>query len=279
MNKYLTAVRYSERGEEEVITCEPPWRWLVAACGSWTVKCNKCSGISGGGWLQHAVRGQLIGREISNMVVKVYGPARAACPQRVLLCLLEKEVEFELVHVDLHQGHQKHPDFLLRQPFGQVPVVEDADFRLFESRAIIRYYAAKYADRGPDLLGKTLEERALVEQWVEVEAHNFNNLCFTLMLQLVILPKMGKAGDLGLAKKCEEDLGKVLDVYEHRLSQSTYLAGHNFTLADLTHLPGIGHLIEEAKMGHLITQRNNVNAWWNKISSRPAWNKLRNLVQ
>ena len=212
------------------------------------------------------------------MVVKVYGPASAACPQRVLVCLLEKGVEFELVHVDLDLGEHKKPEFLLRQPFGQVPAVEDGDFRLFESRAIIRYYASKFADRGPDILGKTLEERALVEQWLEVEAHNFNNLCFNIMFQLVILPKMGKPGDLALAHKCEQDLKKVLDVYESRLSQSTYLAGDNFTLADLSHLPGLGHLIEEAKLGHLVTERKNVSAWWEKISSRPAWKKLKDLV-
>ena len=147
-----------------------------------------------------------------------------------------------------------------------------------ESRAIIRYFASKYADRGPDLLGKTLEERALVEQWLEVEASNFNNLCFNIMFQLVILPKMGKPGDLALAHKCEQDIEKVLDVYETRLSQSTYLAGDNFTLADLSHLPGLEHLIEEAKLGHLVTERKNVNAWWEKISSRPAWKKLKDLI-
>lgn len=49
------------------------------------------------------------------MVVKVYGMARAVCPQRVLACLLEKGVEFELVHVDLDKGEQKDPNFLLLQ--------------------------------------------------------------------------------------------------------------------------------------------------------------------
>ncbi|CAL0334803.1 unnamed protein product [Lupinus luteus] len=212
------------------------------------------------------------------MVVKVYGTAIAACPQRVLACLIEKGVEFELVHVDLDHGEQKKPEFLLLQPFGQVPVVEDGDFRLFESRAIVRYYAAKYAEHGPDLLGTTLKEKALVDQWLDVEAHNFNDSCFNIMLQLVILPKMGQVGDLGLAHSCEQKLEKVLDVYEKRLSESTYLAGEKFSLADLSHLPGIDHLIEDAKLGHLVTKRKNVNAWWEKISSRPAWKKVKNLV-
>ncbi|BAT88128.1 hypothetical protein LR48_Vigan09g147100 [Vigna angularis] len=212
------------------------------------------------------------------MVVKVYGDVRAACPQRVMLCLLEKGVDFELVPIDLQQGQHKTPQFLLLQPFGQVPVVEDGDFRLFESRAIIRYYATKYADRGSELMGKTLEERALVEQWLEVEAHNFNNLCFTIMFQRVILPRMGKVGNLALADISEKDLVKVLDVYESRLSQSSYLAGDFFSLADLSHLPGLGHLIEEAKLGHLVTERKNVYAWWQKISNRPAWKKLKDLA-
>jgi hypothetical protein len=50
-----------------------------------------------------------------NMVVKVYGSIRAACPQRVLACLIEKGIEFELVHVDLDKGEQKQPQFLLLQ--------------------------------------------------------------------------------------------------------------------------------------------------------------------
>ncbi|GKV20329.1 hypothetical protein SLE2022_273950 [Rubroshorea leprosula] len=212
------------------------------------------------------------------MVVKVYGPVKAACPQRVLACLLEKGVEFEIVHVDLESGEHKMPDFLVRQPFGQVPAIEDGNFKLFESRAIIRYYAAKYADRGTDLLGKSLEEKALVDQWLEVEAHNFNELVYTLVLQLVVLPRMGKLGDLALAHSCEQKLEKVMDVYEQRLSKSRYLAGDSFTLADLSHLPAIRYLMNDAGMAHLITERKNVNAWWENISSRPAWKKLMQLA-
>lgn len=49
------------------------------------------------------------------MVVKLYGQVTAACPQRVLLCFLEKEIEFEIVHVDLDTLEQKKPEHLLRQ--------------------------------------------------------------------------------------------------------------------------------------------------------------------
>ncbi|KAJ0985257.1 hypothetical protein J5N97_003613 [Dioscorea zingiberensis] len=44
---------------------------------------------------------------------------------------------------------------------------------IIESRAIVRYYAAKYTDKGPYLLGRTLEEKALVDQWLDIEAIKF----------------------------------------------------------------------------------------------------------
>nr|GEW44847.1 glutathione S-transferase F9-like [Tanacetum cinerariifolium] len=100
------------------------------------------------------------------MVVKVYGPAYAS-PKRVLVCLVEKEVDFETVHLNLLAGENQNPDFLKLQPFGSLPVIQDGDYTLFESRAIVRYFAEKYKSQGTDLLGKTIEEqdRKHVSAW------------------------------------------------------------------------------------------------------------------
>ncbi|PIN16051.1 Glutathione S-transferase [Handroanthus impetiginosus] len=212
------------------------------------------------------------------MVVKMYGPAYGACPQRVLACLLELGLEFELIPIDILSGEHKKPDFLLMQPFGQVPAIEDGDFRLFESRAIIRYYAAKCASNGGiNLLGNTLEERAIVDQWLEVEVNNYNSLIYTMVLQLMVLPRMGQAGDLKLVEDCKGKLEKVLDVYEERLSKSKYLAGERFTIADLSHLPNTRFLMDEGGMDDLIKRRKNVHSWWMDISSRPSWKKVMEL--
>ncbi|XP_073284577.1 glutathione S-transferase F12 [Primulina huaijiensis] len=205
------------------------------------------------------------------MVVKVYGPANAACPQRVLACLFELGLQFELVPIDLESGEQKKPEFRLRQPFGQVPAIEDGDLKLFESRAIIRYYAAKH--EGIGLVGSTLEERALVEQWMEVESHNYNPLIYAMVLELIVSPRMGRVADTELVRDREGKLGEVLDVYEERLSKTKYLAGDRFTLADLTHLPSTRFLMNEG-FEHLIKDRKNVYNWWIDISGRPAWKKV-----
>ena len=67
---------------------------------------------------------------------------------------------------------------------------------------------------------------------------------------------------------------QVLDVYEARLKQSPYLAGSEFSLADLSHLPYTWALIHMAKISEPIDKRPHVKARWEKISTRPIWQKL-----
>ncbi|XP_022759135.1 glutathione S-transferase F9-like [Durio zibethinus] len=207
------------------------------------------------------------------MVVKVYGPDFAS-PKRVIVCLIEKEIEFETVPVDLLKGEHKQPEFLKLQPFGTVPVVQDGDYTLFESRAIIRYYAEKYKSQGTDLLGKTIEERGLVENWLEVEAQSYNPPIFALTLQILFSPKLGFPRDENLIEESEEKLAKVLDIYEERLSKSKYLAGDCFSLADLSHLPFTQYLVGPMGKEYMIKSRKHVSAWWDDISSRPSWQKV-----
>ncbi|KAK1326313.1 Glutathione S-transferase F9 [Acorus calamus] len=209
------------------------------------------------------------------MAVKVYGPAYASAARRVVVCLIEKDVEFEIIHVDLLKREQKSPQFLKLHAIGMVPVIQDGDLTLFEPRAIIRYYAEKYASRGMDLLGKTTEERAIVEQWLEVEAQNYQLPVYDLVVQIMYHPKMGLSSDEGLIKESEEKLGKVLDVYEERLSKSRYLAGDFFSLADASHLPFTQYLVNDVRKGYLIREREHVSAWWEDISNRPSWKVLK----
>ncbi|XP_057794605.1 glutathione S-transferase F9-like [Salvia miltiorrhiza] len=207
------------------------------------------------------------------MVVKVYGPAYAS-PKRVILCLIEKEIDYEVVHVDLFKGEHRSPHYLQLQPFGVLPVIEDGDYKLYESRAIIRYYAEKYRCQGSELLGNTIEERGLIEQWLEVEAHNLQPPLYDLVVQLLINPKMGITPDPERIREDEEKLAKTLDVYEERLSRSKYLGGDGFSLADLSNIPFGNYLMSSLKKEYMIRDRKNVSRWWDDISSRPSWKKL-----
>ncbi|KAJ8511071.1 hypothetical protein OPV22_001505 [Ensete ventricosum] len=208
------------------------------------------------------------------MGVKVYGMPMSTNTIRVLAALNEKGVEFELVIVDLRTGAHKQPDFVALNPFGQIPVLEDGDVVLFESRAISRYIATKYSEAGPDLLlsGGTLAERAAVDLWLEVESQQFGPPIAALVYEALIKPMLGGATDAAVVEAQAGKLEKVLDVYEARLAQSKYLAGAEFTLADLNHIPYTNYLMKTPKAS-LVTSRPHVLAWWQDVSSRAAWKK------
>lgn len=86
------------------------------------------------------------------MAIKVYGAAASTCTKRVLTALEEKNVSYELVPVNFAVAEHKSPEFLKKQPFGKIPVLEDDGFLVFESRAICKYIAKKYAGQGTKLI-------------------------------------------------------------------------------------------------------------------------------
>ena len=73
------------------------------------------------------------------MVLKLYGSAMAF--SRVLVTILEKDLPYEHVLVDIAKGDQKSEAYKNLQPFGKVPALEDDGFLIFESRAICKYLA------------------------------------------------------------------------------------------------------------------------------------------
>ncbi|CAB4273959.1 unnamed protein product [Prunus armeniaca] len=88
---------------------------------------------------------------------------------------------------------------------------------------------------------------------------------------------MGFPSDPKIIQESEAKLGKVLDIYEERLSKSKYLAGDFFSLADLSHLPFSQHLVADLGKEHIIRDRKHVSAWWDDISNRPSWKKVHQL--
>jgi glutathione S-transferase len=148
-------------------------------------------------------------------------------------------------------------------------------FKLFwilfsESREICRYVAEKYEGQGyPFLLGKDALERASVEEWLHIEEHAFNPPSRALFCYLAFPADRydnGDDTDMHIRK-----LEEVLDIYEQRLSNSEFLVGNKFTLADLVHLPNSHYIKASKKYLKLYDSRKNVRRWWDAISIRASW--------
>ena len=65
------------------------------------------------------------------MVLKLYGVYRSPWARLVATVLLEKQVPFELVSVDLTKDEQKLPEYLAKNPYGQVPYIVRDSFYFF----------------------------------------------------------------------------------------------------------------------------------------------------
>ncbi|CAK9872178.1 unnamed protein product [Sphagnum jensenii] len=213
--------------------------------------------------------------------LKVYGKAYSANVTRVLTTLAEKNVDdYQMVPIDLLTGANKTPEYLKLQPFGQIPAFQDGDFTLYESRAIARYISDKYEGQGTALFGKTVRDKALVNQWLEVESQNYNPCVWKIVFECVFSQMFeGRPTNEAVVKEQLEKLEKILDVYEAQLTHHKYLAGDLFSLADLAHIPVTNNLINVAKKGELFASRKHLNAWWEDISSRPSWQKVVQIMQ
>ncbi|KAI4341694.1 hypothetical protein MLD38_026387 [Melastoma candidum] len=209
--------------------------------------------------------------------LKLYGHPMSSCTARVMICLVEKNVEFELVHVDPFSGQHKSPDFLTKNPFGLIPVLEDGDFVIIESRAITEYICKKYAGNGTEdlLRSDDLRQSTRVRAWVEVESHCFQPVMSPIIYQSYVVPLMRSTPDEKAIEDSLEKLRKVLDIYEARLGETKYLAGDAFSLADLHHLPYMFFFTKiERISGPVLEERPRVKAWWEEISSRAAFKEV-----
>ncbi|KAL6601654.1 hypothetical protein ACP70R_044874 [Stipagrostis hirtigluma subsp. patula] len=203
-------------------------------------------------------------------IVQVYHDKSRILPDvsRVLACLYEKDVNFQTHHTSTYKSLLR----LQASSHAPVPFYDGPTF-LEESREICHYIAEKYEHQGyPFLLGKDALERASVEQWLHNEEHAFNPPSRALFCHLAFpLDEEDDGDDIDMhTRKLEE----VLEVYEQRLSDSEFLAGNKFTLADLVHLPNSHYITASDKFLYLYDSRKNVRRWWDSISTRDSWQQV-----
>lgn len=185
---------------------------------------------------------------------------------------------FTMVEMDWSKHEHKSPAWTKNQPFGQVPYLDDDGFILFESRAIGKYIATKYASSGTPLLPSSNDAQtmALVEQGVSIENNNFNPGAEGLALERIFKQSWGAEAEPKFVEKWETTLAGRMDGFEAILSKQKYIGGNELTYADFFFLPygeiliklGYDYLTNEEKYPH-------VARWWKELSSRESWQKAK----
>ncbi|KAL3697457.1 hypothetical protein R1sor_011533 [Riccia sorocarpa] len=204
------------------------------------------------------------------MGLTVHGDICSPFVKIAAMTIYEKNEDFELVFARL--SLLKTEEFLAKNPFGRMPVLEDGDLVVFESRAVARYVEAKFEGQGTPLMPANLKEQALVNIWAEVESQSFCPPVWAICSQFL----SKKVPDVSVIEASREKLEKVLDIYEIQLSKRKYLAGDFFSLADLFHIPLL-HILQclsEDIFRSVINSRTYVHKWHQDITNRPSWKRI-----
>ena len=150
----------------------------------------------------------------------------------MLLSLLR--IEYDLVSVDFVGGEHKSPEYLERNPFGEIPVLVDGDLVLRDSQAILVYLARQYGDEL--WLPSSAVELARVVEWLMVAENEVARGPNDARLH----DKFGYALDVEVARARAE---RLLGILEARLTERDWLALDRPTIADIACFPyvALGH--------------------------------------
>lgn len=111
------------------------------------------------------------------MAARLYSYWRSTAAYRVRIALNLKGIQHEIVPVDLVSAEHRSANYAERNPQMLVPFLEDGDFGVGQSQAIIEYLDERYG--GPRLYPRDAESRASIRAFTEAIAcdiHPLNNL-------------------------------------------------------------------------------------------------------
>ena len=193
--------------------------------------------------------------------IKVHGSPLSGHSHRVRLFLSLLGLPFETVDVNLGAGEHKRPDFLQRNAFGQVPVIEDGEVIVCDSNAILVYLNERYAADPARWYPRDPFAAAQVQRWLSVAAG-----------PLAAGPAVARVMVLfGLPRDPAEVVARSHDlllVMEGELSLRPFLAGASATLADIANYTYVAHAPE----GNVsLDAYPQVRAWLVRIEALPGF--------
>ena len=188
--------------------------------------------------------------------------------KKISIMLEEINFEYKVTKINIFKNEQFKPEFKKLSPFSKIPVIIDHQEKisLFESGAILIYLgekSEKFYDK---------DQRTIINQW--------------LMGQMgYIGPMLGQHHQFHHYNPGKSEFGenryfkiseRIYKELNERLSRSKFLAGENYTIADIATFPWIARH-EWHDIG--LKKYTNLSNWYEEISSREAVKKGYDLLQ
>jgi glutathione S-transferase len=176
------------------------------------------------------------------MAIELYWGSGSAYCWRVRLALEHKGLEYRSRLLKFDQQEHQAPQMLAMNPRGQLPVLRDGDYVVFESVAILYYLDRRYPE--PPIFGRSAEEGGVIMRVIcEYQAYAEPSL-MQLLSQLLYrrAPALGE----GMAEAMSAAIHRVASearTIERRLAQSDWVVGEKFSAADMVIYPDIRLLL------------------------------------
>src|SRR3954454_16879650 len=194
---------------------------------------------------------------------KLYSMQRSGNSYKVRLALALLNTPYEAIEIDILRGESRTPDFLAKNPSGQVPLLEVDDGRfLAESNAILWYVAA-----GTALSPESRIERAEVLRWMFFEQHSLEPNIGAAYFWLALI-KGGRELQQHAIEDWMEEGYSALRVMENHLKRHPYFAAGRYTIADIA-------LYAYTHLAHLcdfdLATFPAVRDWLDRVAAEPGF--------
>ena len=179
--------------------------------------------------------------------------------KKITIMLEELNCDYKLSKIDLSKDEQFSADFKKISPFSKIPVIIDHDNKqsLFESGAILIYLGEKFNKF------YELKDRTVINQWLMAQMGTIGPMIGQHHQFHHYNPGKSKFGEERYFKITKRIYGEL----DLRLASSKFLAGNNYTIADIATWPWLAR-----HEWHDIGLKNykNLTRWYTDIASRDA---------
>lgn len=196
--------------------------------------------------------------------MKLYARRTSSNCQKVLWFLGELGLEYEFIATGGDAGGLTRPEYVALNPNSAVPTLVDGTLAVWESHAVLRYLAARYAP--VEYWPQDPAERSQVDRWMDWSQSQFDTSFMNLFWGYWRTPEAAREAKLNrfLVERCRG----YLEILDGALAGRTYITGEQLSLADVP----VGALMYRyANLDVTADLPSNVARWYASLSGRPAF--------
>lgn len=197
-------------------------------------------------------------------MLKLWGRINSTNVKKALWCLEELGVPYTRVDAGGAFGVVGESEYAEKNPNRLVPCLEDGDFVLWESNAIVRYLAAQYGEG--TLWSAEPQQRASADKWMDWVTSSLAAPFRPVFWNMVRTAPEKR--DMAAVNAALEECGKLLAIADQALATQPYLSGESFGMGDIP-LGCFAYAWFEMPIER--PDLPNLRSWYERLQQRPAY--------